>query len=206
MLDLSTYSLPDACIKYGQVTGEQITEGYLINLALNGKIKLLVLYDGAIQRDSEDIIDFYGWLVPLPRFYAELIANGSCNVNMLTNFAEDTMFTLLEGVSKSITISSNNLFVTDTTLNYLAGIRPVDNFNNGRRANQIAFILEFIQSKDWSAHDLPYAAKSEIKKYCIESNQKLFTGSGFDHAWKDGLKSGHFKTQGHDKYSGKSKH
>jgi hypothetical protein len=206
MIELTEISLPDACIRYEQITGKKITESIFINLAFNRKIKLLVLYDGKVQQiwdSGEKIVDYYGWLVPLPRFYAELIANGSCYVNMLTNFQEDAVFVLFQDVSKSMRITKDNLFITGETLNYLAGIESSDTKKNSRRGDQLSLIEKYIKQKGWPAHTLPYSAKSEIEKYCIESNPKLFTESGFYHAWKEGVKRGLFRTKDHDKYSGK---
>ncbi|WP_156376457.1 MULTISPECIES: hypothetical protein [unclassified Methylophilus] len=206
MIELTEISLPDACIRYEQITGKKITESIFINLAFNRKIKLLVLYDGKVQHigdSGEKIIDYYGWLVPLPRFYAELVANGSCNVDMLTNFQEDAMFTLLKGVSKSIRITKDNLFINGETLNYLSGFEPAYNKEKGRREKQISFIQNFITQQKWELHDLPLGAKTTAKTYCISNNPKLFTENGFVRAWQEGLDRGLFRLHDHDKFSGR---
>ena len=206
MIELTEISLPDACIKYEQITGKKITESIFINLAFNRKIKLLVLYDGKVRRTwngGEEVIDYYGWLAPLPRFYAELITDGSCNVNMLTNLQGDAFFTLLQGVSKSITMTKNNLFIDGETLNYLSGFEPEHKNGRGRRDRQISFITDFLKQKGWESHDLPTGSKTTTKNYCLSINPKLFTKDSFDHAWQEGLDRGIFRLHDHAKYSGK---
>lgn len=205
MNGLSTVSLPDACIRYEQITGKKITESIFINLALNSKIKLLVLYDGKVNRSwdgGEEIIDYYGWLTPFPRFYAELVTNGRSNVNMLSNFQEDAVFTLIEGVSKGITITKDNLFINGETLNYLSGFEQGSN-KKGRRESQITFIQDFIKQQEWVPHDLPTGAKAATKAHCDSNNPRLFAENSFDHAWKEGVKRGLFRLHDHHKYSGR---
>lgn len=70
----------------------------------------------------------------------------------------------------------------------------------GRRELQHEIMLAVIASLNYDPLKIPDGGKSKIKEACL-TRLRIFTLSGFDHAWKDGLAKNLFKMENHDKYS-----
>ncbi len=61
-------------------------------------------------------------------------------------------------------------------------IQPPD---EGRRAQQIQYVLQVIQKLGYDSLNIPYGGRRKIKNECLE-NAPLFTSDGFDHCWDEG--------------------
>lgn len=70
----------------------------------------------------------------------------------------------------------------------------------GRREQQHEIILAVIAALEYESLQIPDGGKAKIKKSCL-TRTKLFTDAGFEHAWKDGIKAGLFRSANHEKYS-----
>jgi hypothetical protein len=64
---------------------------------------------------------------------------------------------------------------------------------------QLEVILAVIKSLGFDPLSIPDGGKAKIKLICLTCSS-LFTHSGFDHAWKKGLKANLFRMSSHDKY------
>jgi hypothetical protein len=70
----------------------------------------------------------------------------------------------------------------------------------GRRKLQHEVILAIIASLNYDPFKIPDGGKSKIKLACL-TRSRIFTSSGFDHAWKEGCSKGLFKLENSEKYS-----
>jgi hypothetical protein len=70
----------------------------------------------------------------------------------------------------------------------------------GRRELQHEVILAIIASLNYDPFKIPDGGKSKIKGACL-TRTRIFTLSGFDHAWKEGLSKKLFKLENSEKYS-----
>ncbi len=73
--------------------------------------------------------------------------------------------------------------------------------NPGRRKQQIEMILAVISALNFDPLQIPDNGKAKVKRSCL--TRPLFTDSGFEHAWKAGLKAGYFRLANHEKFSSK---
>lgn len=71
----------------------------------------------------------------------------------------------------------------------------------GRRAQQIAGILDTIKGLGWSPMQIPYGGKKRLEGLCCDSAPGMFSPDAFDHAWKEALRKGLVRTSGHDTYA-----
>lgn len=74
--------------------------------------------------------------------------------------------------------------------------------NSGRRKQQHEIILAVIAALEFDALQIPDGGKSKIKSACL-TRPRLFTVSGFDHAWQEGVTAGFFRLVNHEKFSPK---
>lgn len=72
----------------------------------------------------------------------------------------------------------------------------------GRRDVQHEIILAVIASLKYNPLKIPTGGKSIIKEACL-TRPRIFTLSGFEHAWKEGCNKSLFKLENSDKYSNK---
>lgn len=70
----------------------------------------------------------------------------------------------------------------------------------GRRQEQFKIISEIINQLGYEKLAIPDGGKAKIKALCLKK-AGLFTMSGFDHAWKDGVHAELFKMKNHAKYT-----
>lgn len=70
----------------------------------------------------------------------------------------------------------------------------------GRRKQQIEIIKNTIQKLCFDPLSIPDNGKAKIKEICL-NQQHVFTDSGFEHAWKAGLKASFFRLANHNRYS-----
>lgn len=77
---------------------------------------------------------------------------------------------------------------------------PPAQSEEGRRAQQIGRIREFVQAQCWDALRIPTGGKQKAKAACLEDTG-LFTKSGFTRAWQAALDDGIIRTENHEKYA-----
>lgn len=70
-----------------------------------------------------------------------------------------------------------------------------------RRDRQLNVIVEQIKNLEYESFSIPFGGKAKILDDCLRHSPKLFTKSGFNHAWNEGLKRGMFRMIDHEKYS-----
>lgn len=133
-------------------TQKLISRNQLLQLAINGKIKLCMLYDGIAmiyEKDKEEIIrEIYGWFNIPPRFFAELINNPSkaISINMF-NSGDGNIDCVIQADSCTPFYATlDNIYLDENTLNLLIKLdknqdepkqesnikaHPQDDVNNG---------------------------------------------------------------------------
>jgi hypothetical protein len=71
--------------------------------------------------------------------------------------------------------------------------------DKGKQVKQIKFICKTANDLGFNPLNVPITGKATIKTKCLE-NSKLFTDSGFDHAWKEANKRNLISIQDKEKY------
>lgn len=71
----------------------------------------------------------------------------------------------------------------------------------GRRAQQIAGVLDAITGLGWNPKQIPYGGKKRLEGLCCESAPELFSPDAFGHAWKEALSKGLVRTANHGTYA-----
>ncbi|MCX7168619.1 MAG: hypothetical protein NTV11_20425 [Rhodocyclales bacterium] len=70
----------------------------------------------------------------------------------------------------------------------------------GRRARQIARIVDEIKVQGWNALQVPYGGKQKIKAACLKETA-LFTEDGFTRAWQEAIGQGALRMEHHENYT-----
>lgn len=68
-----------------------------------------------------------------------------------------------------------------------------------RRQQQLEVILAVIDALQFNPMAIPDGGKSKIKEICLKC--RSFTPSGFEHAWKAGVKAQLFRHENHEKFA-----
>jgi hypothetical protein len=85
-------------------------------------------------------------------------------------------------------ISRDNLFIQSAFLSLLLerlSEKSCDSGDEGRRNKQIAMMLDVAKELGYQPLSIPCGGKAKMKKLCCEIAPRLFTETGFDHAWKE---------------------
>jgi len=191
------YTLDDAAKILTKESGRDVTKSHLLQLAIQGKIALSMLYGGlalAYEKDNdEEIKDVYGWFDIPPRFLEKLINNEPCIVNML--MGEDSCYFLQEGVSKSLTATYENLFIVGQRLDLLIKLNAFEVQTQvsipfePKQLRQERLILEAIETLGYDCRGLPPnipgmpGAKAGIRSFVSDKHRADFQGTVFDKAW-----------------------
>lgn len=147
-----------------------------------------ILFNAIFNKDNDYYMDDeVGWLLSevVPYLNARLSFSRQENTS---NDEQDQPPKI--GVFKSILISQPQ----NTILNSVA--RP------GRREQQYEIILAVITAFEFDPLQIPDNGKAKIKSVCL-TRSRIFTDSGFGHAWKAGVAAGLFKLASHEKYFSK---
>lgn len=79
---------------------------------------------------------------------------------------------------------------------------PSSTDNPRRREQQHEIILAVIAALEFDPLQIPDRGCAKIKAICL-TRPRIFTDSGFDHAWKAGVSAGFFKMANHEKFTSK---
>lgn len=70
----------------------------------------------------------------------------------------------------------------------------------GRREQQIAYLLQAIQAAGHDPLKIPYGGKRELMRHCCKAQPALFTESSFGHAWKEAKERGLVEVENPEQY------
>lgn len=115
--------------------------------------------------------------------------------DVLEGEAEDLQTILIRLLSKKISTLEKLLS------GGISSVISLDKEKTTKRDSQLNVIIEQIKKLEYEPHSIPTGGKAKILNNCLMHSPKLFTESGFNHAWNVGLKRGMFRMIDHEKYS-----